>query len=334
MTTFIIGWTIIFILSLAALVKGSHWFLHGAERIGLNLGMRPFVIGVLIIGVGTSFPEFIAAIAAVLGNVPEVVVSNAVGSNIANILLVIGVAAVIGRKLEVTRDLVDLELPLLAISTVLFLGIIFDGVVLPLEALMLFSAYLIYLVYSLFSQEEGEAASTVVEYQAGRIEQMAEEHFGLSRVLYEVKKRKEHILFVVGIILVLGGAKYLIDSVIALSRILDIAPGVISITAIAFGTSLPELFVAGRAVLEGKSEVAVGNVLGSNAFNALMVVGIPGLFAVLPVDESTLAIGIPIMALTTLLFIISGISKRLYHWEGMMFIILYLFFLFKLFGVV
>lgn len=334
MITPIIFWTVIFIFSLGALVKGSHWFLHGAERIGLNLGMRPFLIGVLIIGIGTSFPELIAAFAAILGNVPEVVVSNAVGSNIANILLVIGVIAIIGRRLEVTKDLVDLELPLLAISTVLFLGIIFDGVVLPLEALMLFSAYLIYLVYSLFTQEEGAAASPVIEYQAEKIKKMSREHFGFSRVVHEVKKRKEYILFALGILLVLGGAKYLIDSVIVLSGLLDIAPGVITITAVAFGTSLPELFVAGRAVLEGKSEVAVGNVLGSNAFNALMVVGVPGLFVALPVDEKTLAVGVPVMALATLLFVISGISKRLYHWEGMMFIILYLFFLFKLFGVV
>jgi len=334
MVTPIIVWSVIFIMSLGALVKGSHWFLHGAERIGLNLGMKPFLIGVLIVGIGTSFPELISAIAAILNDVNEVVVANAVGSNIANILLVIGVAAIIGRKLEVTKDLIDLELPLLAISTVLFLGIVFDGVVLPLEALMLFAAYLIYLVYSLWTQEEGAAASPVIEHQAGRIKEMAREYHGLSRVVHEVKVHKDYIFFAIGVALVLLGAKYLIDSVIVLSRILDIAPGIISVTAIAFGTSLPELFVSGRAVLDGKSEVAVGNILGSNAFNALMVVGIPGLFTVLPVDEGTLSVGVPIMALAALLFIISGISKRLYHWEGMMFIILYFFFLFKLFGIV
>jgi len=141
-------------------------------------------------------------------------------------------------------------------------------------------------------------------------------------------------LFVVGIVAIFLGAKYLIDSVIALSQILDIAPGVISITAIALGTSLPELFVSGRAVLDGKSEVAVGNILGSNAFNALMVVGIPGVFGALPIDEKTLTIGIPIMALVTFLFIITSMSKRIYHWEGMLFLILYVFFILKLFSVV
>jgi len=327
-------WVLVFVVAVGALVKGSHWFLHGAERIGLNLGLSPFVIGVLIVGIGTSFPELVSAIAGVLKGVPEIVVANAVGSNIANILLVIGTIAIIGRKLEVTKNLIDLELPLLAISTVLFLGIVYDGAVHPIEAAMLFAAYLVYLLYSIFS-EGGETVGAAMEHQAAKVQEMAREKWwGLSQFMYAIKSKKDYVLFVVGIIAIFLGAKYLIDSVIALSQILDIAPGVISITAIALGTSLPELFVSGRAVLDGKSEVAVGNILGSNAFNALMVVGIPGLFGTLPIDEKTLLIGIPIMALVTLLFIITGISKKIYHWEGMLFLILYVFFILKLFNVV
>jgi len=327
-------WVLVFVISVGALVRGSHWFLHGAERIGLNLGLSPFVIGVLIVGIGTSFPELVSAIAGVIKGVPEIVVANAVGSNITNILLVIGVIAIIGRKLEVTKNLIDLELPLMAISTVLFLVIVYDGVVHPIEAGMLFAAYLIYLLYSVFSQG-GETVGTAMEHQAKKVQEMAREQWwGLSRFMYTLKSKKDYIFFVIGIAVIFLGAKYLIDSVIALSRILNIAPGVISITAIALGTSLPELFVSGRAVLDGKSELAVGNILGSNAFNALMVVGIPGLFGPLPIDEKTLTIGIPIMALVTLLFIITGISKKIHHWEGMLFLLLYVFFILKLFSII
>ena len=114
----------------------------------------------------------------------------------------------------------------------------------------------------------------------------------------------------------------------------NIAKGVISITAIAFGTSLPELLVSVKAARMGKSELAVGNVFGSNAFNALMVVGIPGLFSTLTLDTATLSFGIPAMAIVTLIFIISGISRTIYHWEGMMFLMLYFLFILKFVGLV
>ena len=327
-------WVFVFVLSLFALVKGSQWFLHGAERIGIAFGLSPFVIGVLIVGIGTSFPELVSSVAAILRDVPEIVVANAVGSNIANILLVIGAAAVIGRKLQVTKDLIDLELPLLAVSTILFLGIVMDGEVHRIEAILLFSAYIIYLLYSLFSGEE-ESVPRAAEEKTAEAQRMAYQKWGaISRFFYFLIAAKDYILFAVGVALVLAGAKYLIGSVIALSEIFSIAPGVISITAIALGTSLPELFVSARAVLAGKSEVAVGNILGSNAFNALMVVGIPGMFSALPIDEKTFTIGIPAMALVTLLFIITGISRKIHHWEGMMFLIVYTLFILKLFGVV
>ncbi|MFC1720889.1 calcium/sodium antiporter [Patescibacteria group bacterium] len=329
----IFTWILIFVVSLAALVKGSHWFLHGAERLGIRLGFSPFVIGALIVGIGTSLPELVSAFAAIIQGVPEVVVANATGSNIANILLILGIIAIMGRRLEVTRSLIDLELPLFAISTVLFLGIVYDGQVLQIESILLFITYLIYFVYSLAGGEK--KASTVVAEKSKELQKFAErEYWGLIYVLRRVAHFKDQILFVAGLCAVLLGAKYLIESVIELSTLLDIAPGLISISAIAIGTSLPELAVSGRAVLQGKSEVAVGNILGSNSFNALFVVGLPGLFGSLSVDHSTLSIGVPIMALATFLFIIVGISRRIYHWEGMMFLVLYVFFILKIFSII
>ncbi|MFC1615136.1 calcium/sodium antiporter [Patescibacteria group bacterium] len=326
-------WVLVFVVSLTALVKGSHWFLNGAERLGIRLGFSPFVIGALIVGIGTSLPELMSAFSAIIQGVPEIVVANATGSNIANILLVLGIVAIMGRRLEVTRSLIDLELPLFAISTVLFLGIVYDGQVLQIESMLLFITYLIYFIYSLAGGKE--KASTVVAEKSKELQEFAEtERWGLINILRKVNHFRDQILFVVGLVAVLVGAKYLIDSVIQLSALLEIAPGIISISAIAIGTSLPELTVSGRAVLQGKSEVAVGNILGSNAFNALFVVSLPGLFGTLPVDPITLSIGIPIMALATFLFIIVGISRRIYHWEGMMFLVLYSFFLFKIFGII
>ena len=129
------------------------------------------------------------------------------------------------------------------------------------------------------------------------------------------------------------GAKYLIDAVIHLSATLNIATGVIGITAVAVGTSLPELLVSIKAALQSKSEVALGNIFGSNVFNALVVIGLPGLFTTLPLDEQTFLIGVPTMALATLLFVISGISRRIHRWEGAFFIALYILFMGKLFNL-
>src|SRR3972149_4194084 len=113
-----IFWILVFIASMAALVKGADWFLKSAEKIGLAAGLSPFIIGVTIVGIGTSFPELISSLAATFKDATEIVAANVVGSNIANILLIVGFAAVLGRRLVVTKNLIDLDLPLLAINPV------------------------------------------------------------------------------------------------------------------------------------------------------------------------------------------------------------------------
>lgn len=118
----LVFWIVIFLASLVALVKGADWLLESSEKIGLSLGLSPFIIGVTIVGLGTSFPELISSLFAVFQGITEFVPANAIGSNIANILLVVGVSAVIGGRLVVTKSLIDLDLPLLAISTILFFG--------------------------------------------------------------------------------------------------------------------------------------------------------------------------------------------------------------------
>ena len=139
-------------------------------------------------------------------------------------------------------------------------------------------------------------------------------------------------MLVVSIVVLTFGAKYLIDSLVQLSIILNLAVGTIAITAVAVGTSLPELFVSLRATFQKKSEIALGNIFGSNIFNSFVVIGLPGLFYSLPVDSQTLFVGVPTMAGATLLFVISGISRRIHMWEGAFYLSLYVLFLAKLFS--
>ena len=328
----VIFWIFVFIISLAVLVKGADWLIASAEKIGLALGLSPFIVGVTIVGVGTSFPEIISAFAAVFKGVPDVVVANAIGSNIANILLIVGVSAVIGKRLIVTKSLIDLDLSLLAISTVLLLGVVWDKQITFGESILMLITYGIYLLYTVLHKDT-EDTDEIVEALPSRQEKRGhilahkKEAFARPKLI-----AKDFIFLVVGILFLVLGAKYLIDALVNLSAMLNIATGVIAITAVAVGTSLPELLVSAKAAFHKKSEIALGNIFGSNVLNALVVTGFPGLFHVLPVDNQTFTIGVPAMALATLLFVISGISRRIHVWEGAFFISIYVLFIAKLFN--
>ena len=152
----IIIWIIVFIVSLGVLIKGADWLIASAEKIGLSLGLSPFIVGVTIVGVGTSFPELISSFVAIFKGVPDVVAANVIGSNIANILLIIGICAVIGKRLIVTKSLIDLDLPLLAISTVLLLGIVWDKQITFGESLLMLVTYGVYLSYTVLHKDTEE----------------------------------------------------------------------------------------------------------------------------------------------------------------------------------
>lgn len=325
----LIFWIIVFIISLAVLVKGADFLLGSAEKIGLSVGLSPFIVGVVIVGLGTSFPEIVSSLIAVFRDVTEIVPANAVGSNIANILLIVGLSAVIGGRLAVTKNLIDLDLPLLAISTVLFLGIAWDRQIVFGESVLLIVLFVIYLLYAIFHKEEDEDIETLPSRsdRRGHITGLKKRNVKRPKIT-----SKDILFLVIGVVGLIFGAKYLVDSVIKLSEILSIGAGVISLAAVALGTSLPELFVSVKAAWQKKPEIALGNIFGSNVFNILLVIGIPGLFKTLTIDEQTFTLGIPVLVAATVLFIISGISRRIHIYEGAMYIVLYIFFIAKLFG--
>ena len=331
----LVFWIFIFLVSLAVMVKGADWFLDGAEHIGLAAGLSPFIVGVVIVGLGTSFPELISSLIATFRGVTEIVTANAVGSNIANILLVIGLSAIVGKRLTISKSLIDLDIPLLAITTALFLGVVWDGVVTLPESLFLIVAYGIYLAYAILHKDDEQLEkSAMPDILPGRPERrghktsLKKKWFGKTKFA-----KKDFIFLIVGLAGLTIGAKYLIDSVIALSELLSIGAGAITLFAVAFGTSLPELLVAVKAAWKKKPDVALGSIFGSNVFNLLIVVGVPGLFKTLTVDSLTLTIGVPTLIVATVIFIISGISRRIHIWEGFLYLLLYLLFVAKLFDL-
>lgn len=328
----LIFWVIIFIVSLAVLVKGADWLIGSAEKIGLAIGLSPFIVGVTIVGIGTSFPELISSFLATLRGLSDVAVANAVGSNIANILLIVGISAIIGRRLTVSKSLIDLDLPLLAIGTVILIVILWDRRITFGESVLMLITYGIYLLYTVLYKDDQETKE-INEVLPSR--QNRRKNIIACQKKKNLKPKlawKDFLFLAVGVLALALGAKYLIDSLVKLSEILNLATGVITITAVAIGTSLPELLVSAKAAYQKKSEVALGNIFGSNVFNALVVIGLPGLFGVLSLDNQTFTIGVPTMALATLLFVISGISRRIHIWEGAFYISLYVLFIAKLFN--
>jgi len=285
----------------------------------------------MIVGIGTSFPELASSVAAVLQGETEIVSANVIGSNIANILFVVGLVSFLGGRLVVTKDLIDLDLPLLAISTVLFLGAAQDRIITAPEAIILLVGYGVYFLSMAFHTEEVEGIEGGV---AGFFRKRPSRPEALLHKKPEDRPQlapRDIVLLAVGIAGLAFGAKYLIDSVVMLSTLFHISTGMIAITAIALGTSLPELFVSGRAALSRKAGISLGNILGSNVFNMLAVIGVSGLLRQIHMDDPTFLIGIPTLIATTILFVISGISRRVYIWEGAFYLLLYLLFLGKLF---
>jgi cation:H+ antiporter len=334
----LILWILVFIASLALLVKSADWLIASAEKIGLALKISPFIVGVTIVALGTSFPELAAAIVAIIRGANEIIVANAIGSNIANILLVIGISAIAARTLVVRRSLIDLDAPLLVAATAVFVFVAMDGLITMGEGIILMLAFMVYFLYTLFQRRDEVITPEIKEVMPGgknlpivpsRVERRRKSQGGVHKINY-----RTYLWLVVGIIGLIIGANYVIESIIQISGILGISTSLIVITAMAIGTSLPELVVSVRAAFKKKYEVALGNVFGSNVFNILVVTGIPSLITPLVVDNIALAIGLPFLVTATVIFVISGISRRIHLWEGSMYLIIYLLFLVKLFSAI
>jgi len=348
-----IVWQIaLFIFALGLLVKSADWLLESSEKIGLKMGLSRFIVGALIVGFGTSLPELASSLAAVSQGETTIVTANAVGSNIANILLVVGVASVFASRLTMNKNLIELDLPMLVGATAIFVGVAWDQIVTTPEAWFLVIAYLVYFGYTMFHTEELERNSlSGGQYRMAVLDKMASVTGTLllrngkksSKESEDTTKKegKDEIRItpfdiaklVIGVVGLYFGARYLIDSVLFLSDAFGILPGVISLSAIALGTSLPELLVSVKAAARGHSDVAIGNIFGSNIFNLLLVVGIPGLMTALIVDSQTM-FALAVMSVVTLIFVVSGLSQRLYVWEGSLFLLMYALFMAKIFGLV
>ncbi|NEP07393.1 MAG: calcium/sodium antiporter [Okeania sp. SIO2G4] len=313
----LIVWIVIFIVSLFVLIKASDFFTDAAEKIGISLGISPFLVGVTIVSVGTSLPELVSSIIAVYQNSSEIVFGNVVGSNIANIFLIIGTASLISSPLRIQYELINVDLPLFVGSAFLLGLTVLDNNFSKNEAIICILGYVVYVLYTISS---------------GKEEQELEKDG--NRNSKKILPTKQIAILVISSLFVFLGATYTIESVTKISKILDIAKELIALSAVALGTSLPELIVTISAAKKGHPEIAVGNVLGSNIFNSLMVLGIPGLIGNLEIPKDLIGGGLLVLLAGTIMFFFVTQDKQVTRWEGLIFFLFYGWFIGNIFGLV
>ncbi len=309
----LLPWLGVFFVALVVLLKASDWFIAAAEKIGAAIGIPPFIVGVTIVAAGTSLPELLTSIFAVMEGSSEIVVGNVVGSNITNILLVLGLTAIIGKQIKIDFDIMNVDMPLFMGSAFLLWFCLYDGLFSIPEALICLAGLLLFLFYT---------------FSAGQKE--GEEH--IEEVAKSSVDWKTYATLVASGVLIKYGAEYTVKAIIGISDIIQIGKEIISLTVVAFGTSLPEIIVSVKAARKGSPELAFGNVLGSNIFNTFAVMGIPGLMGSLIIPASVITFSLPIMLAASVMFALMMITKKMSQWEGYLLILFYVLFILESFG--
>jgi len=318
-------WLGIFIISLAVLIKSSDYFTTSAEKIGLWLGIPAFFIGVTIVAIGTSLPELISSIIAVIDGSSEIVVGNVIGSNIAKIFLILGVAGIIAKdQLELSRNLLHVDLPFLVGTSFLLAIMIWDGIFTMGEGILLLFVLIIYSIYLIQSRQKPD--KEVRKQLRGVKGELANHSISKKKI-----SPKVWVILLLSVVGIYFGARFTVESVIELARLFSIGAEVIAVSAVAFGTSLPELMVTISAAKKNKPEIAVGNILGSNIFNILAVMSIPSFFGALIIPTSILFFSLPVMIIATLMFFFITQNKEITKWEGWILLVFYVLFIGKLF---
>lgn len=312
------AWTIVALLvGLVALVGGAELLVKGAASIATRLGIEPVIIGLTVVAFGTSAPELAVSVGASFGGSSDVAFGNVVGSNIANILLILGASAIIGG-LAVSQRIVRIDVPLLLVASVVVLVMGLDNSIGRLDGILLFSGVVAYTWWLIRAARRGEDPDIVVEYEDA-IETV--EGAGVSRSL------PIQLLYVVaGLGVLVLGSQLLVNSATDIATELGVSELVIGLTVVAVGTSLPELATSLLAAIRGQRDIAVGNVIGSNLFNLLSVLGASA--AVAPdginVTDASLRLDLPVMlAATIVLLPIFWNGFQIKRWEGFVLVAFY-----------
>lgn len=305
---------LIFLAALTGLLFSARFFTSAAEGIGRWLKLSPFVIGVFIVGIGTSLPELVSAILSVRAGASEIVPGNILGSSISNLLLITGIVAVIARpEIRLGSQYILIDLHYLIGAFACFWLVAHDGIITWPEALiglLLFAVYSIYLI----KQGGDEVKATSEDREAER----------------KAKPTKDLLFLLASAVGIYFAADFTVSSITDIATLLALPPSLIALTVLSLGTTLPELAVNISAIKQGKAEMAVGNVLGSCIFNTLVIPLAASSFGAVNVPQNLLSFSLPVMLGAGLFFYLLTLDKRISRWEGWLFAGLYVLFIMQL----
>lgn len=284
------------------LIKGADWFVDGSSGIAAKLGIPQLVIGLTIVAMGTSAPEAAVSIAAAIGGNAEITIGNIVGSNILNILIILGISSII-TTLAVAKSTIKYETPFMIIITLILLALGYDGTVGLIDGIILIVLFISYLAY-LFAMAKKDG---------GNGEEAAE----------EITIPKAILGIVVGLVMIILGSKVTVSAASNIATAMGLSERFIGLTIVALGTSLPELFTSVSAARKGNADIAIGNIVGSNIFNILFVVGISALIIPVQFASNFIFDTLVATAASVLLLVCCLKTQSLKRWSGILMLICY-----------
>ena len=283
---------LLFLGGIGVLYFGAEWLVRGSARLAASLGVSPIVVGLTVVSMGTSAPELMISVVASMTGSPDLAIGNVIGSNMANVGLVLGISAML-RPLHVSARVVTREVPVVILITMVLLPLIWDEYVGRLEGMLLVTMLFTYLVYVLRTAKEEDTGSL------GEYDESTRRTVGLSpRTI-----AREIVFVTLGIVGLVLGALAIRESATALAEAMGISELVIGVTLVSVGTSLPELATCAVAAWRREGDIAVGNILGSNVFNIGGVLGATALVAPLQVSPEVLRFEFPAMMFITVLMV-------------------------------
>ena len=293
------------LVSLVILYYGAEGLVFGASSLAKRIGISPLVIGLTIVSVGTSMPELLVSIKASMNGQGAISIGNVLGSNMFNFGLILGLSAII-YPLSVKRQLLKLDVPVMVLTSVLFLLLYLDFEISRLEALLMLLILISYITY-LFKTSKKEKKDN----QDSDIK--LTKHWSL-----------DIIFFVVGLVALAFGSELLVENSVIIAERLGMSEAMIGLTIIAAGTSMPELATSVVAALKKRSDIAIGNIVGSNIFNILLILGVAGLIQPISTPEIDYMDTLFVVALGLVLWIFMKYSSLIRRWQGAIFILMYI----------
>lgn len=286
---------LLLVIGIIVVIKGADWLTSGAVGMAERIGVPQIIIGLTIVAMGTSMPEFFVSLLSAINGTPDLAVGNIVGSNIFNALLIVGCAAIVA-PIAIQRTTVKKDIPVAVFASLLLMGMTLDGHISRIDAAILFGVFIAYIGITL------RGAKTE--------DDTADEEKKPMPVLKAV------MLVVVGLAGLVIGSDVFVDNATSIAHTMGISDAVIGLTIVAGGTSLPELATSVVAAKKGNSGIAIGNVLGSNVFNILMILGITGLITPMTISGITV-IDLAMMVISMILLWLFSFTKyRIERWEG------------------